>query len=467
VAYPPFYFGEGGVRALCAALSEHVRLQPARGNPGLLLVDPPAAGDDPLQRSLSTLGIPDALASDTANAADAAAPTPPDEAQPRGELEASAVGAFELLQGGDGAALASASLAASAQADPQVAATSATSPPPSPQPPLTPSEWESMLDSSGRLTDLHALRTRAFGGGVAPELRQFVWPFLLGLHPAGETARERAAARRERLREYRALRAQWQSIGPAQEARFAAFRERKTRIQKDVPRTDRRHPLFRAPDSEHSALMYRVLMSYMMWNFDLGYCQGMSDLLSPLIVVLAGAEGLPGGDSDACDAVEADCFWCFDRLMGMVGANFDQDQSGMHAQLLALARLLEALDPPLFQHLQRVSADNVFFAFRWVLCLFKRELRYEDVLRYWDALWSGRPDFLLFCCVAVLRWHKSTILDEALDFEEMLRLVQDLAGKIDVERMLQDARVLADSEQAAAIALPVMPPRALPPAGEA
>ena len=138
----------------------------------------------------------------------------------------------------------------------------------------------------------------------------------------------------------------------------AAFRERKTRIQKDVPRTDRRHPLFRAPDSEHSALMYRVLMSYMMWNFDLGYCQGMSDLLSPLIVVLAGAEGLPGGDSDACDAVEADCFWCFDRLMGMVGANFDQDQSGMHAQLLALARLLEALDPPLFQHLQRVSADS-------------------------------------------------------------------------------------------------------------
>ena len=36
-----------------------------------------------------------------------------------------------------------------------------------------------------------------------------------------------------------------------------------------------------------------------------------------------------------------------------------------------------------------------------------------------------------------------------------------------MRRMLQDARVLADSEQAAAIALPVMPPRALPPAGEA
>ena len=52
------------MRALCAALSEHVRLQPARGNPGLLLVDPPAAGDDPLQRSLSTLGIPDAAALD-------------------------------------------------------------------------------------------------------------------------------------------------------------------------------------------------------------------------------------------------------------------------------------------------------------------------------------------------------------------------------------------------------------------
>ena len=52
-------------------------------------------------------------------------------------------------------------------------------------------------------------------------------------------------------------------------------------------------------------------MTYVMYNFDLGYVQGMSDLLSPILYVMKN---------------EVDAFWCFVGFMDRVKANFDFDQ---------------------------------------------------------------------------------------------------------------------------------------------
>lgn len=39
-------------------------------------------------------------------------------------------------------------------------------------------------------------------------------------------------------------------------------------------------------EGEPLKAMRRILLTYAMYNFDLGYCQGMSDLLAPLVYVL-------------------------------------------------------------------------------------------------------------------------------------------------------------------------------------
>lgn len=44
-------------------------------------------------------------------------------------------------------------------------------------------------------------------------------------------------------------------------------------------------------------------MTYVMYNFDLGYVQGMSDLLSPILQLMSN---------------EADTFWCFAGFMERV-----------------------------------------------------------------------------------------------------------------------------------------------------
>ena len=54
----------------------------------------------------------------------------------------------------------------------------------------------------------------------------------------------------------------------------------------------------------------------------------------------------------------------------------------MHAQLLALQKLVQLLDPPLHAHLERHECLDFFFTYRWLLILFKREFTFDEV---WPA----------------------------------------------------------------------------------
>ena len=69
------------------------------------------------------------------------------------------------------------------------------------------------------------------------------------------------------------MKGQWRSISAEQEERFSAFRERKTQIEKDVSRTDRTHPFFAGDGNRNVELLQDILMTFIMYDFDLGYVQ--------------------------------------------------------------------------------------------------------------------------------------------------------------------------------------------------
>lgn len=71
-----------------------------------------------------------------------------------------------------------------------------------------------------------------------------------------------------------------------QEKNFADYRERKCQIEKDVKRTDRTLEYFAGDDSKGLEILKDILMTYVMFNFDLGYVQGMSDLLAPILCIM-------------------------------------------------------------------------------------------------------------------------------------------------------------------------------------
>lgn len=297
------------------------------------------------------------------------------------------------------------------------------------QSPLTREEWVTFLDSEGRVVDSKTLRKRIFYGGVAHELRKEVWPFLLGYYDYNSTYAEREYLQSMKKQDYEIIKRQWQSISPEQAKRFTKFRERKGLIEKDVVRTDRSFSFYDGDDNPNVQLLHDILLTHSFYNFDLGYCQGMSDFLSPILFVME---------------EDSEIFWCFAALMERLGPNFNRDQSGMHAQLFALSKLVELSDSPLHNYFKQNDCLNYFFCFRWILIQFKRELRFEETMRLWEVLWTRHltEHLHLYICVAILKRHRSKIIGEQMDFDTLLKFINELSGHIDLDATLRDAEAL-------------------------
>ncbi|KAK4265243.1 hypothetical protein QN277_026323 [Acacia crassicarpa] len=315
------------------------------------------------------------------------------------------------------------------------------------QPPLGYEEWISFLDSEGRVTDLNALRKRIFYGGLDHELRKEVWGLLLGYHSHDSTYAEREYLKSVKKSEYETIKNQWKSISLAQAKRFTKFRERKGLIEKDVVRTDRSIGFYDGDDNPNVNVLRDILLTYSFYNFDLGYCQGMSDLLSPILYVMDD---------------ESEAFWCFVALMERLGPNFNRDQNGMHSQLFALSKLVELLDGSLHNYFKQNDCLNYFFCFRWILIQFKREFQYEKTMQLWEVLWTHylSEHLHLYLCVAILKRYRNKIIGEEMDFDTLLKFINELSGHIDLDATLRDAEALCicAGENGAACIPPGTPP---------
>ncbi|KAE8669192.1 RabGAP/TBC domain-containing protein isoform 2 [Hibiscus syriacus] len=193
------------------------------------------------------------------------------------------------------------------------------------QPPSGLEDWATFLDSEGRVVDSKALRKRIFYGGVEHKLRKEVWAILLGYYSYESTYAERNDQRSVEKTEYETKMPVAGFISPGQAKRFTKFRERKGLIEKDVVRTDRSLSFYDGDDNANVRLLHDILLTCSFYNFDLGYCQGMNDLLSPILFVMED---------------ESESFWCFVALMERLGPNFDRDQNGMHSQLFAFSKII-------------------------------------------------------------------------------------------------------------------------------
>ncbi|KJR89942.1 GTPase-activating protein GYP7 [Sporothrix schenckii 1099-18] len=317
--------------------------------------------------------------------------------------------------------------------------------------PVTLKEWNAFFDArTGRLSvTTDEVKERIFHGGLHAEdgVRKEAWLFLLGVHEWYSTADERKARTASLRDQYIKLKGQWWDRlvdlgGQGEEGEW--WREQRGRIEKDVHRTDRNVVIFAGeniphpdPDSPfaevgtnvHMEQLKDLLLTYNEYNRELGYVQGMSDLLAPIYAVV---------QDDAL------AFWAFQHFMERMERNFLRDQSGMRAQLLALDHLLQFMDPKLYDHLRKADSTNFFFFFRMLLVWYKREFDWLDVLRLWEGLWTDylSSSFHLFIALAILEKHRDVIMMHLEQFDEVLKYVNELSGTIDLESTLIRAEAL-------------------------
>ncbi|XP_049868307.1 TBC1 domain family member 15 isoform X4 [Pectinophora gossypiella] len=292
--------------------------------------------------------------------------------------------------------------------------------------PLSTEKWDGLQDTEGRVMEVEGVKQLIFRGGVAHSIRQSVWKYLLDYFPWHASHAEIRAIQKRKTAEYYSMKLQWKSMTEGQEARFSEYRDRKSLVEKDVNRTDRTHPFYAGDNNPNLVVLQDILMTYVMYNFDLGYVQGMSDILAPLLLLLGN---------------EVDSFWCFVGFMDKIASNFDMDQAGMKQQLLQLQQLLMFTSPALAQHLALKDSGNMYFCFRWLLVWFKREFSHKDIMRLWEVLWTGLPcaNFHLLICVAILDAEKDMLISKDYGFTEILKHVNDLSMCLDVDRILSTA----------------------------
>ncbi|XP_064601150.1 TBC1 domain family member 15-like isoform X2 [Liolophura sinensis] len=292
--------------------------------------------------------------------------------------------------------------------------------------PLTAQEWSKYMDRDGRVKDVEDLKKAIFRGGVESSIRIEVWKFLLNYYSWDSTYKSRTEERKKKVDDYFRMKLQWKTISAEQERRFSLLKERKGLIDKDVSRTDRNHKFFTGDKNPNLQVLYDILMTYCMYNFDLGYVQGMSDLLSPILVVMEN---------------EVDAFWCFVGFMEMVCDNFEMDQMGMKTQLAQTHTLMQFVDPDLCSYLEGHDSGNFYFCFRWLLIMFKREFTFPDIMRLWEVMWTEQPckNFHLLICLAILDTEKTTLIENKFGFTEILKHINDMCFCIDLLSTLKKA----------------------------
>lgn len=83
-------------------------------------------------------------------------------------------------------------------------------------------------------------------------------------------------------------------------------------------------------------------------------------------------------------------------------------------------------------------------------------------MRLWEVLWTHylSEHLHLYVCVAILKKYRKKIMGEQMDFDTLLKFINELSGQIDVDAILRDAEALCicAGENGAASIPPGTPP---------
>ncbi|KAJ4981729.1 hypothetical protein NE237_032566 [Protea cynaroides] len=387
---------------------------------------------------------------------------------------------------------------------------------------LSARKWHAAFSPDGYL-DISKTLGRIQHGGIHPSIRGEVWEFLLGCYDPKSTFAEREEIRKIRRVKY----AMWKeecrqmdpvvgsgriitaplitedgvplqdplnlleaqgdgnassmSNGPKEitshvplDKKVIQWKLTLHQIGLDVVRTDRMLVFYEK--QENLSKLWDILAVYASRDEDVGYGQGMSDLCSPMIILLED---------------EADAFWCFERLMRRLRGNFRCTESsvGVETQLNNLASITQVLDPKLHQHLETLGGGDYLFAFRMLMVLFRREFSFGDSLFLWEMMWAleydpdlfsmyEEPDVAngngkgskgkvksirqcgkferenmrsgseaplpisIFLVASVLKANSSKLLQEARGLDDVVKILNDISGDLDAKKACSGAMKL-------------------------
>ncbi|CZR54460.1 related to TBC1 domain family member 5 [Phialocephala subalpina] len=227
--------------------------------------------------------------------------------------------------------------------------------------------------------------------------------------------------------------------------------EIRAEIFQDVERCMPEEPYFRNPETQR--ILLDILFIFCKINQDVGYRQGMHELLAPILWVIEEDaiknDHGPNPNStmeQTLDAgfIEHDAFTLLSLIMRSAKSFYElaepdrrvstplgggkPPEQGASPIVERSKRIHEVylgrLDPELARHLTDIEVLPQIFLIRWIRLLFGREFPFDELLALWDTLFAEDPalELIDMVCVAMLLRIRWQLMEANYSFALMLLL---------------------------------------------
>ena len=172
----------------------------------------------------------------------------------------------------------------------------------------------------------------------------------------------------------------------------------------------------------HSDVLERILYIYAKMNKDIGYVQGMNEILAPIYYCYS--------LDNTCDLenVEADTFWSFSSLMDDIRDIYikqnDNEKGGIFDKINLLELMISKIQKDIFNIFKKKNVNFWHFAYRWIHLFFSQQFILPDLLRIWDTIFceEDRFYFVYLFSLGILEYKKRDLLEK--NFYEVIEELQ-------------------------------------------
>jgi len=160
----------------------------------------------------------------------------------------------------------------------------------------------------------------------------------------------------------------------------------------------------------HSDVLERMLYIYAKINKDVGYIQGMNEIISPIYYCYSLDKTCNLED------IEADTYWSFSSLMDDIKEFFtninNKEKGGICDKVVLFELMVSKIHKEIYLKFQNNNLRIFHFAFRWINLFFSQQFILPDLIRIWDAIFceDDRYNFVYYFGLAILEYKKSRLL---------------------------------------------------------
>ncbi|KAF9570344.1 GTPase-activating protein [Mortierella alpina] len=179
-------------------------------------------------------------------------------------------------------------------------------------------------------------------------------------------------------------------------------------ITRDMSRTFPNHEYFQEDGVGQEAL-FNVVKAYSLYDTEVGYCQGLSFVVGPLLLNMPDEEA----------------FCMLVRMMSNyeMRGHYTPDMSTLQLRLYQFEQLMEETIPLVYKHLRNQGIRSTMYASQWFMTLFAYKFPLELVFRVYDIILVEGIESMLRFAIALLKINHDKIL--GLDFEVLIEFLKN------------------------------------------